>query len=305
MDRRKFITQTMVSTAAVVGSPFFLSSCSKPSKRSLTILHTNDMHSQIDPFPEDSAYAGLGGMAARSALINEIRSSTPNVLLLDVGDIFQGTPYFNLFGGELEVELMNKMKYDATTVGNHEFDNGMEGLRKGLEWADFPYLSANYDFSNTILKSDIDPYHIFNRGGIKVGVFGLGIELDGLVAPRLFKGTKYLDPIDVSKEMVQQLKREKCDLIVCLSHLGYRYKHSKVSDQVLASEVSEIDLILGGHTHTFMDAPEILTNDQGFKSTINQVGWAGLKLGRIDVVIGDDDKLAFMHNQFTVGSSLV
>ncbi|MEO1052100.1 MAG: metallophosphatase [Bacteroidota bacterium] len=284
MKRRQFLIRSMAASASLAASPLILSSCQPTlNGKKLTILHTNDMHSHIDPF-EEGRYEGLGGMAARAGAIKKVRSEEENVLLLDVGDVFQGTPYFNMFGGELELKLMSEMGYDATTVGNHEFDNGLDGLNHAMQFANFPYLSANYDFSKNLIKGQVQPYRTFQKGGIKIGVFGLGIKLEGLVNPVMYGNTVYQDPIATAKEMVQELQSQKCDLIICLSHMGYDYGQSpRPSDKILAQEVSEIDVILGGHTHTFMEEPLLLTNQEGFTTTINQVGWAGINLGRIDV----------------------
>jgi 5'-nucleotidase len=249
----------------------------------LVILHTNDWHSHIDPFPmTDSKYPGMGGAAKRAQLIQEIRSQYKNVLLLDSGDIFQGTPYFNFYGGELEFKLMSKMGYDFATLGNHDFDGGVEGFAKQLPHANFQFLSANYDFTSTPLENKIKPYAIVRKGGYKIGVFGLGIDLEGLVPKKLFGNTKYLDPIAKANETAQILKAEGCNLIICLSHLGYEYKSNKVSDKVLAQNSRNIDLILGGHTHTFLSYPQPILNQNGDEIHISQTGWAGLNLGRID-----------------------
>lgn len=282
MDRRLFLKKSAFTAAAPFVPGAFLA---HGNKVHLTILHTNDMHSRIEPIPDDGRrYAGMGGMAGRAALISRIRAEEENVLLLDAGDVFQGTPYFNFFGGELEFKLMSEMKYDAATLGNHDFDNGIEGLYKMLPHARFPFLCANYDFSGNVLKGRFQPFQIFRKGPLKIGVFGLGIELKGLVNEKLFKGTKYNDPIAIAKEMVQELELKKCDLIVCLSHLGYKYNGKKVSDHTLAEKVNGIDLIIGGHTHTFLDMPVLRKNKDGHETIINQVGWAGIKLGRIDYV---------------------
>lgn len=250
----------------------------------LTILHTNDVHSRIDPFPMDgSRNQGMGGVARRAALIKKIRAEQPNVLLLDAGDIFQGTPYFNLYGGELEFTIMSQMGYDAATMGNHDFDNSIAGFVKQLPHADFPFLVSNYDFSNTELKGKTQPYKVFKKGGIKIGVFGVCIELEGLVNKKNYLETVYLDPIPKANEIASLLKNElHCDLVVCLSHLGYKYKENKVSDQILAKSTRNIDLIIGGHTHTFMKEPESVMNLDGKVTTINQVGFAGINLGRLD-----------------------
>jgi 5'-nucleotidase len=227
---------------------------------------------------------GLGGAARRAALIKKLRGEEKNILLLDAGDIFQGTPYFNFYGGELEMKLMSSMGYDAATIGNHDFDNGMDGLLKQLPNANFPLINANYDFSNTVLKNKTIPYKIFKKQGVKIGVFGLGIELKGLVAKELCKDAVYNDPLSIGNKTAAILKNdEKCDYVICLSHLGYKYKESKVSDIVLAENSKNIDLIIGGHTHTFLNEPDIRKNQDGKPVIINQVGWAGIMLGRVDV----------------------
>jgi 5'-nucleotidase len=287
ITRRDFIQKTLIGTTAFALNPDLLWADASDVIK-ITILHTNDMHSRIEPFPNDGRKnGGLGGMARRAALIKKIRQQESNVLLFDAGDIVQGTPYFNFFGGEVELKLMSQMGYDASTLGNHDFDNGIDGLEKMLPFAKFPYLIANYDFSGESgLKNAFQPYKIFEKQGIKIGVFGLGIELKGLVLDKLFGQTKYLDPIGTAKEMVQTLKSKNCEIIVCLSHLGYKYENEpKISDVVLAQKVEGIDLIIGGHTHTFLDEPEKVTQANGHTTIINQVGWAGIRLGRVDFVL--------------------
>jgi len=284
-NRRQFIRKIASGTAAAITVPAFFS-CSQPEDISLTILHTNDVHSHIDPFPSDHyEYPNQGGFARRSALINRIRKEQNHVLLLDAGDIFQGTPYFNFYKGRLELELMSKMGYDVATLGNHEFDNGLDELSKQIQHAEFPFVCSNYDFSNTALNGLTKHYHIIEKGSIKIGIFGLGIELDGLVNPASYKETVYNDPIQVAHETCHQLKEvEQCDYIVCLSHLGYSYKTNQVSDQIIARQTKHLDLIIGGHTHTYLPEPELVTNDHNQQVLINQVGWGGAYLGRIDVV---------------------
>lgn len=249
----------------------------------IVILHTNDVHSRIDPFPDnDPKYAGLGGCERRAALIKQIRAQEENVLLLDAGDIFQGTPYFNEYGGELEMKLMSKMGYDASAIGNHDFDHGLDGLDKQLVHATFPLICANYDFTGTPMEGKTIPYKIFEKGGVTIGVFGIGIELEGLVDKKNYGNTKYLDPIDKAAEMVHLLKDEKkCDLVICLSHLGYKYENEKVSDLVLAKKSRGIDLIIGGHTHTFLDKPVVVPNRENKDVHVAQVGWAGIRLGKV------------------------
>lgn len=285
MQRRHFIKQTSAATALLAVGSFGLSAYSTASNRKhITILHTNDTHSRLDPFPEDDArFPNKGGIARRATLIEHIRKENPNTLLLDAGDFFQGTPYFNFYGGELELKFMSMLKYDAATIGNHEFDNGINGLLAQLPHAKFPIISSNYDFSNTILDGYVDKYRIFEKDGIKVGVFGLGVELEGLVTKKLYQETKYYDPIEIAQDMTKILKEEKqCDLVICLSHIGYSYEHDKVSDVRLAAATSGIDLILGGHTHTFLPRPVVLKNINDQEVLINQVGFAGINLGRID-----------------------
>ncbi|QNF31889.1 metallophosphoesterase [Adhaeribacter swui] len=291
MNRREFLKKTSVGVAAA-GLLAWPEEVWAAGTVNLTILHTNDMHSRIDPFPNDGrTNGGLGGMARRATLINQIRQQEKNVLLLDSGDIFQGTPYFNFFGGELEYKLMTQMRYDATTFGNHDFDNGLEGLQRQLPNAGFSFLSANYDFSNTILKDRFRPYQIFKKEDIKIGVFGLGIELAGLVDKKNYGATVYLDPVQRAADMVKQLReKEKCNLVICLSHLGYKYDTAKIDDRKLAQQVPGIDLILGGHTHTFMEAPEKINHSNGHETLINQVGWAGINLGRMDFTFNKKNK---------------
>jgi 5'-nucleotidase len=283
MNRRDFLKNSTLGAASVGLLGLSLPAVAA-SEAKLVILHTNDMHSRIDPFPEsDKQWGGLGGMARRAAMIEQIRKQEPHVLLLDSGDIWQGTPYFNFFGGELEYKLMSQMGYDATTFGNHDFDNGLEGLQKQLPNAGFPFLIANYDFSETPLAGRFQPYKVFEKAGHRIGVFGIGIELSGLVADKNFGATQYLDPVTKAKEMVTQLRGpEHCDMVICLSHLGYKYESAKIDDRKLAAQVSGIDLILGGHTHTFMDAPEAINSPNGRATLINQVGWSGINLGRLD-----------------------
>lgn len=308
INRRNFIKAGgILSTAFALNIPAF-DAFANGRLQKLTILHTNDVHSRIEPFPMDgSRNQGLGGTARRAQLINKIRSEQENVLLLDAGDIFQGTPYFNKFGGELELRLMSMMKYDAATLGNHDFDNGVEGFAKQLPHANFPILCANYDFTNTALANATKPFKIFKKAGLKIGVFGLGIELKGLVDPKNYGETQYLDPIEKANQVAATLKNDfHCDLVICLSHLGYKYRGKTVSDQVLAAQTRNIDLIIGGHTHTFMDVPEDVKNLDGAITTINQVGFAGINLGRIDYYFEPNrDKKIKIAAPYTIDNKLV
>jgi 5'-nucleotidase len=286
MKRRDFIQKTAASSALLGLGGLSLSSFTTTDSKHLTVLHTNDVHSYIDPFPANHPKnPNLGGVARRAALIENIRKENPNVLLLDAGDIFQGTPYFNYYGGELEFKLMSMMQYDLATIGNHDFDNGIDGLYSQLPNAKFEFVSANYDFKNTIMDGHVKPYKIFNKAGIKVGIFGLGIELEGLVDKKNSKETLYSNPLEKAQDMSRILKHEKkCDLVICLSHLGYKYKEepNKICDTKLATLTRDIDLIIGGHTHTFLDKPTVLKNLDGEEVLVNQVGCYGINLGRID-----------------------
>ena len=292
MKRRDFIQKTAASSVVLGLSNIGINTIISPETKKITILHTNDVHSHIDPFPADHPRnANMGGAARRAALIENIRKEEENVLLLDAGDIFQGTPYFNYYGGELEFKLMSMMQYDLATMGNHDFDNGIDGFYAQLPHAKFEFVSANYDFKNTVLNEIVKPYKIFNKDGIKIGIFGLGVELDGLVDKKLYKETVYNNPIEVAQDMTKILKEEqKCDLVICLSHLGYSYKNEpyKVSDLELAKKTKNIDLIIGGHTHTFLEKPVVEKNSEGKDVLINQVGCYGINLGKIDFYFSND-----------------
>ena len=297
MKRRTFIKNTAASTALLSVGGIALS-CTEQEVKQITILHTNDVHSHIDPFgPNDGRNANKGGVARRATLIQRLRQENPNTLLLDAGDIFQGTPYFNYYGGELEFKLMSMLDYDAATIGNHDFDNGIDGLYAQLPHAQFDFISANYNFKNTIMDGHVAPYKIFIKNGVRIGVFGLGIELEGLVGKDMFKETKYLDPIEIAQDMSRILKtEEQCDLIICLSHLGYDYENpQKVSDRSLARSTKDIDLIIGGHTHTFLNEPTVETNVIGKSVLVNQVGCYGLYIGKIDFYL--EHKGTFFSSQ--------
>lgn len=286
MKRRQFIQQSTAATALASFGALSLQSFSPSKTKKITILHTNDVHSHIDPFgPDDGRNANKGGVARRATLVESIRKENPNTLLLDAGDIFQGTPYFNYYGGELEFKLMSMLKYDVATIGNHDFDNGINGLYAQLPHAKFDFVSANYDFSNTVMDTHVKPYKILVKDGVKIGIFGLGIQLDGLVDKNMYKETVYNDPIEVAQDMSRILKEEQgCDLVICLSHIGYNYEKypERASDLRLARATKDIDLIIGGHTHTFLPKPTIETNSVGKSVLVNQVGCYGLYLGKVD-----------------------
>lgn len=295
MKRRHFLKKIKFSSIYGLTLPYFINDdYFDNGLKKITILHTNDVHSHIDPFPKnDPLNPSGGGVIARSNLINLVKKDNPHTLVLDAGDVFQGTPYFNFFGGELELKLMSKMGYNASTLGNHEFDNGMEKLSKVLKHANFSFLNSNYTLKNTPLENKIKSHEIFNINGIKIGVFGLGIELEGLVEKKLYKGIKYLNPIEISKDISDDLKyNHNCDLIICLSHLGFSYSKDKniMCDLILAKQTKNIDLIIGGHTHTFLDEPVKVKNLENKDVIINQVGCFGINLGKIDFYFSENNK---------------
>ncbi len=286
LSRKKFLRQASLSAGAMLAGPTLMEAAEYFSPLKLTILHTNDTHSRLEPFPMDGGRnQGLGGIASRARLISQVRQEEEQVLLLDAGDIFQGTPYFNIYKGEPEIRAMTAMGYDACTIGNHDFDAGMENLATQLtRHAQFPMLVSNYDFSGTPMEFKTSPYRVFKKGKLRIGVFGIGIEGHGLIPDNLFGATRYLDPVQKANETAGRLKRnENCDMVICLSHLGFQYKESnKVSDEKLAAATENIDLIIGGHTHTFFEKPVIYKNKKGDDVVVNQVGWAGIILGRLD-----------------------
>lgn len=308
MKRRNFLKKagTLTASLPLMSSLITDDILQREGLRKITILHTNDVHSHIEPFPMNhKKYPGSGGVARRSSVIDAIRKNDPNTLLLDAGDSFQGTPYFNFYGGELEFKLMSKMGYHASTIGNHEFDEGVDNITQQMQHADFDMINANYDLSQTSLSEKVRPHKTYKINGIKVGVFGLGIELDGLVSKKLYQDTKYLDPVAVAREQVDQLKqRKKCDLIICLSHLGFDYSSDKISDRKLAGLTQDIDLIIGGHTHTFLDRPVMEQNAEGKDVMINQVGWAGIDLGKIDFYLDKDQQKRSSASMIRLNRSL-
>ncbi|MBH2005350.1 MAG: metallophosphatase [Sphingobacteriia bacterium] len=288
MNRRKFIRETALTAGALMASSV---AGAVPAEYPLTILHTNDVHSHLDPFPMDgSRNQGLGGVATRSSLIKDIREEADQVLLLDAGDIFQGTPYFNLYKGEPEIRAMSKMGYDAATMGNHDFDAGIENFANQLQHASFPIVICNYDFTGTPMENNYRPYTIIQKGKQKVGILGVGIELDGLVPANLYGNTVYKNPVESANATVELLRQQQCDFIICLSHLGDKYEEDKVSDEILAKESYDIDLIIGGHTHRFFSQPRKYRNRKGGDVLVNQVGWGGLQLGRLDYIFSSNKR---------------
>lgn len=295
MERRLFLQQTGVVAGAAMVAPSLISAKKKHSK--LVILHTNDTHSNIDPFPVNHPkFPNMGGVSRRASLIKSTREQEEHVLLLDAGDIFQGTPYFNKFKGVLEMKTMAAMNYDIVTLGNHDFDIGMEAYKSALSHASFQVVNANYELASTPLSEVVKPYTIIQKAGFKIGVFGLGVNLQGLVPNENWKGLTYQDPVVTAQKQADILRKEGCDVVICLSHLGYEYKTDQVSDKVLAASTKGIDVIIGGHTHTFLEDLQEFKNKDGKAVFVNQVGYGGLKLGRIDIELCPDS------GKFTIAS---
>lgn len=285
MKRRSFIKRSSSGALLLLTGGQHFASIPSHDLLNLTILHTNDMHSRVEPFPMDgSRNEGLGGLARRASLIKKIKDQEKHVLLLDAGDIFQGTPYFNFFEGEVEMKAMSMMGYDAATIGNHDFDGGIENLSKQLDLASFPMINCNYNVSDTILHDKVLPYKIFIKGGVKIGVTGVGIELNSLVPKNLSGDTQYEDPVSPLNQTASLLKNDlSCEYVICLSHLGYKYREDKIDDLKMAASSRNVDLIIGGHTHSFLNEPVIVKNTDGNAIIVNQVGWAGIMLGRLDI----------------------
>jgi len=293
-NRRLFLKKAGTAGIGLSVSPILLgqsNSSNNLKSQTVVIMHTNDVHSHIHPFDSDHyKYANKGGIIRRAAVIDEIRRTYKHTLLLDAGDIFQGTPFFNFYGGELEMKLMTKLKYDAATLGNHDFDGGIDGFIKAKEHGKFDLIVSNYLFENG-LKEIATPYQVFKKGKVKIGVTGVGIELEGLVDPDLYKNTIYTDPIIAANTQANYLKNYlDCDYVICLSHLGLKYKNDKVSDIKLAQQSENIDLIIGGHTHSFLNEPLKETNIKGEKVLISQAGWAGLRLGVVKITFSKEGK---------------
>ena len=279
INRRTFLTTSAAFSAALVAFPRDAFSVAGTV---ITILHTNDTHSQIDPLPANDKNAGMGGVARRATLVKRIRKENPNTLLIDAGDVLQGTPYFNFYKGEVEYKAMSAIGYDVGTLGNHEFDNGVEALAAALKFANFDLVSANYDVKGTVLESRVKRYVVKTVGGIRVGLFGLGVSPTALITPDNFKGVTYIDPVVAARDVVKKLREEeRCALVVCMSHLGYIEKGDQ-GDLLVASQVDGIDYIASGHTHTFMEKPVTQTQPCGAKTMIFQVGKSGIYLGRAD-----------------------
>lgn len=251
----------------------------------LVILHTNDTHSCIYPLNKhlaDTLLAGRGGFIRRAVMVGEERKEHPNLLLLDSGDFSQGSPYYTLYKGDVEVGLMNLMRYDAATIGNHEFDFGVDNMARLFKKADFPVVCANYDFTGTALEGIVKPYVVLKRDGLRIGVFGLSPELDGLVLAESCAGVKYNDPVKAANDVAKTLKeKEKCDIVICLSHLGW--KLAGLDDTELMSQLRNVDIVLGGHSHTYFTDMEYVKDLDGREIPNDQNGKHGIYVGKIVV----------------------
>lgn len=262
------------------------------SAQQLFILHTSDTHSRIEPISAEAAdeYAGMGGVVRRASFVKQYRSKHPGVLLFDCGDISQGTPYYNLFKGELDIKMMNLMGYDAMVIGNHEFDFGLENMAALFRIAKFPIICSNYDVAGTLLEGLVKPYITLEREGAKIGIFGLSPQMEGLVQADKCEGIVYRDPIKTAQEMTDLLReQEGCDVVICLSHLGIRSTNPEgASDENLVSKTRGIDLILGGHSHTFMEKPAIYLNADGKNVPVLHSGKNGIHTGEVILTLSKE-----------------
>jgi 5'-nucleotidase len=254
------------------------------AQKELVIINTNDTHSTVMPLSsnlDDTLKAGRAGYLRRLALLEEQRNAHPDLMLFDCGDFSQGSPYYTMFKGEVEVKLMNMMKYDAVALGNHEFDNGMDNLARLIDMSEFAWLSANYDFSATVLKDKVKPYVVLERDDVKIGVFGLTPKLEGLASIENIEGAVYKDPIESAKAVVSELRSESvgCDVVVCLSHLGWNM-YKQMDDSTLIANTSGIDLVLGGHTHTYFQELQYVKNAEGKDVPVDQNGKHGIFIGK-------------------------
>lgn len=296
-SRRQFL-----KSLAGIGAGFIAlkagAAVSKVEPSRVVILHTNDTHSQIEPLPASHPkFPGEGGYSPRSALVKKIRAEGHPVLLFDAGDYFQGTPYYNMYNGDVEISLMNSMNYTAVTVGNHEFDKGLDQLDKNLGMASFDVISSNYIFNHPGLKDKVRPYKIYSFDKIKIGVFGLSINPAGLIGPENWADTRFSDPVLKAAEMAYLLKKEKkCSMVVCLSHLGYKTDGDNIGDYDLAKQSKHIDLVLGGHSHTLLTKPVTVMNSDSKPVIITQNAYAGVQMSRIDCYFSKTGEKLFVED---------
>lgn len=309
MNRKEFLYRSTALAGSLIAPSFLGFGGERRSYQDsgLTILYTNDTHARIEPFPVNSRqFAGLGGIARRASLIEKVRQSRKNVLLLDAGDIFHGTPWFDVFGGSADLNLMTRMGYDAAAIGNHEFDRGPDGFAEAAQKAGFPFLAANYDVRNSPMNPFVERQIVREFSGFRVGIFGLGIGFSGVVESENRGDVRSYDPIRNAETAIQSLKEyHRCDMIICLSHLGFSYTHLRNDDLRLAEKVEGIDLIIGGHTHTFMEEPHLVKNEGGNETLITQMGHSGIRVGRIDVSFGAENSpvpFSMSGSYYTIGN---
>ena len=254
------------------------------AQKHLEVLHTNDTHSCIMPLNPnlaDTAVAGRGGFLRRVAMIKEVRAKNPDLLLIDSGDFSQGSPFYTMFKGDVEIGLMNLMGYDAVTIGNHEFDFGLENMARIFKMAKFPVVCANYDFTGTCVEGLVKPYVIIKRNGLKIGLFGLSPQLEGLVDLSKCKGVTYLDPVEVGNRVAAELKHDKkCDVVICVSHLGW-LRPDEMGDQKLLASSKDIDLVLGGHSHSYFKDLRYVNNADGKAVPVDQNGKNAMYVGKL------------------------
>ncbi len=299
MDRRDFFKSIFfLTTVSAFAGPDYL--FKKDS--AIHIFHTNDVHSHIEPFPlNDKRFPGMGGYAKRQTMLKKFRKKYRDILLFDAGDVFQGTPYYNYYEGKLDYRLMSMLGYNAATLGNHDFDSGTDKLAEAMKYAKFSIISSNLEFTHPILKKKVKPYEIYIRKGKRIGVFGLTVDFKGLVLAENHKGVEYVDPVKTSENMVNFLRNKKgCDIVLCLSHLGINAYKTEIGDIELASQVSGIDVIIGGHSHTFLDGGLNVVSNDGWTTLITQVGFAGVWLGHIIIDFDKTGKKSIRARNYKV-----
>ena len=303
ISRKEFLKKSLKLSAGAMLPMAVSGIMSGRPQDTITILYTNDTHARLDPFPQNATqFAGLGGISRRANVIKKIRRNQPNVLLLDAGDVFQGTPWFDVYGGEVDLKLMSEMKYDAMAVGNHEFDNGLDGFAEAAAKAKFPILAANYGVRGTPMNEFVQRFIVKEIAGFRIGIFGLGIRLEGIMDKKLYGDVHYRSPYVWAEGMVNSLRKfHRCDFVICLSHIGYEYSDDRPDDLKLASTVPGMDLIIGGHTHTFLDAAVPVTNPNGETTLVTQMGHSGVRLGRIDLDISSGSSLKMTDRYYTIG----
>lgn len=303
-NRRSFLKQLGVGSGLLLSGQFpFSSFAAGNSASELTILHTNDTHSQLDPFPATAARnAGQGGILARAAVIEQLRAQQSYVLLLDAGDFLQGTPYFDIYKGVPEIQAMNLLQYDAITIGAHDLDTGLDNLSGLLEQAHFPVVCANYTIDHPRLAQLVKPFTVVEKGGLRIGLFGIAGQPKGMLADHITAKIRYQDAIITAGTTAATLKKQhRCDMVICLSRLGLNdYYYRQLNDRMLARETEDIDLIIGGQSHTFLDKPLIVKNKKGKEVLITQAGWGGVAMGRLNYIFSDKKKILSANAQTVI-----